>query len=89
MKILHCIGKLKGGGAETQLNILINNEKKHQHVIVSYDAHEDEQKTYYKLIQNSNIFKKWKNFLRILKIEKPDIIHIWLPAVFHIYFYPV
>ena len=88
MKILHCITKLKDGGAQTQLNILINNEKNFKHVVVSYDDHEDDQNTYYKLIQRSNILKKWKNFRRILKIEKPDIIHIWLPAVFHVYFLP-
>ena len=88
MKILHCIGKLKGGGAETQLNILINHEKKHKHVVLSHENAENGCNTFYKLEKRLNILQKWIRVYKILKTEKPDVIHIWLPAVFHIYFLP-
>ena len=88
MKIVHCIGQLKGGGAETQLNILINDDKKHKHVILSHENGENGVNTFYKLEKKQNILGKWVRIYKILKTEKPDIIHIWLPAVFHIYFLP-
>lgn len=90
MKVIHCIGRLKSGGAETQLNILINQKNEGlQNIVVSYDNREaDTNTSYYQIDYSKSIFKKWKAFYSICKKENPDIIHIWLPSVLYVYAIP-
>lgn len=88
MKIIHCIGKLRGGGAETQLRLFLENSGSFQNIVVSYDFNDDLGTTYYQIDKKTSLLKKWRDFYNICKIEKPDVIHIWLPAVFHIYCVP-
>lgn len=90
MKILHAIGKLEGGGAETQLNILLKNlqYKDVENVVVSYQENNTSSETYYYISKTNNLIKNWRFVYSILKKEKPDILHIWIPAVFHVFLLP-
>lgn len=89
MKIIHCVGRLKGGGAETQLQLLVENGSKAiQNVVVSYDKKDNMAAKYYQIDESWSIINKWKKFYSICKTEQPDAIHIWLPAIFHVYCVP-
>lgn len=90
MKIIHAIGQLQGGGAETQLDILLHNTQKAdiENVVISFQQSKNLTVKQIQINKSDNIFKKWKTVFLILKNEKPNIFHIWIPAVFYIFLIP-
>tara|TARA_A100001015_G_C14993834_1_gene715255 strand:- start:947 stop:1639 length:693 start_codon:yes stop_codon:yes gene_type:complete len=85
-KIIHIISGLNSGGAEFQLYKLITNSSKFDCAIISltdkgYYGELIEKagiKVYCVNLKNSTLIKGIKNYLRIIKIENPDIFHTWM-----------
>jgi glycosyltransferase involved in cell wall biosynthesis len=93
MKVVHCIGKLSGGGAETQLKLLKDNCRSEsiQNVILTLsktgiDSYADSSNIH--TIKARSIIGRWIEIYKIFRLEKPDLIHIWIPAILPYFLIP-
>jgi glycosyltransferase involved in cell wall biosynthesis len=89
-KILHVIGNLEGGGAEKQLQILVNNtnpEIYHISILFLYGVTSHcEYKEGINFLHiprgyKWNVFSLWLRVYRAVMAYKPDILHLWLPEI--------
>lgn len=89
MKILHCISKLKAGGAQTQLLLLANNSDH-----INYDIHilcwdkdsaipisDDVTVHLIKKGKGLYAFRFWIHLYKIIKKIGPDVLQLWLPEI--------
>ena len=86
MKVLHCIHSLAGGGAETQLRILIANAHSDavQHAVLCFDNKGIKQlgncNYIFQCGNSTKSLRSWFTIWAYIKKHKPDILHVWLPA---------
>lgn len=81
MKIFHIIDKLIGGGAETQLRLLVNNSTEDHSVIYHKRGGEElvNETVDLHFINSSDKIGIIKELLRILDGQQIDLIQLWLP----------
>lgn len=87
MKIIHCVGNLSGGGAETQLRLFYENSRGegiNNRIIALQSKGIDlyDLRDNIRIVKSKSIFRQWNEIYKLFKQEKPELIHIWLPAVF-------
>ena len=85
MKILNVIYSLKGGGAETQLALLVENDSLNQHAIFCCDRSGSKYRNDEVLVcvsPRKNIYNLnyLFRFISLLREFGPDVVHVWLPA---------
>jgi len=90
IKILHVIGNLDGGGAERQLQILVNNTDAERYHISILFLHRGIGQYIFNegidLLQiprgrKWNIFLLWFRIYKAVMAYQPDILHLWLPEI--------
>jgi len=87
MKVLHCIHSLRAGGAEKQLNILLNSAKNNDEIdfaVFCVDSSNDillpNICKVYEILDNSQYpLYLIQEINRAIKEFEPDIVHCWLP----------
>ncbi|MBZ8174619.1 glycosyltransferase [Staphylococcus delphini] len=91
MKILHTIITLESGGAERQLSKIVNDDNENQHMILTladrpvfYDI--DKKVKIININKEVTIASKFFVIFKLLKVirrEKPDIVHTWMNTNFY------
>lgn len=84
-KVLNVIYSLKGGGAETQLALLVENDPLNRQAVFCCDRSDVEYCNKDVLVRVSprkSIYnlKYLSGFISLLREFGPDVVHIWLPA---------
>ncbi|AFZ53203.1 glycosyltransferase family 4 protein [Cyanobacterium aponinum] len=90
LRVLHVIAALERGGAERQLQIIVNNADRSVYkmgiLFISYGSEipnirDDidllQIKDYYKI----NLFRHWDSIRQSIVSWQPDILHLWLPEI--------
>ena len=88
-RIVHCIDKLHGGGAQTQLIHLCNNtdRQKYKVAILCFDPSSvlqlKDDVDFIIIKKRSGIFLliSWYEIFREIKVFKPQILQLWLPEI--------
>lgn len=90
MKVIHINWSLPIGGKERRMIQLIKglNHKGFDQILVTFVAKNDyagsfEDYCKYVVIEGNSKFERCRQFARIIKTEKPDVVHLWsdLPLV--------
>lgn len=90
MKVLHVIVSMANGGRERRMSSLVNsltNSPCKQSVILTDGGSQsyyeiDKTVQVYNLISFQSKYSRLKEFFRIVKLEKPDIVHCWTDVRF-------
>jgi len=89
-RILHVIGNLEGGGAERQLQILVNNTDHGRYYVSIISLGKGNGQDLFEkkidLIRISrgkkwNILSLWFRIYKAVKTLQPDILQLWLPEI--------
>lgn len=86
LKVLHCIHSLYGGGAETQLRIVVEESDKYDFssAVTCFDDADGmylpESVKFVSPHSFKNVIKSYKFYVDTIKDYDPDIVHVWLPA---------
>lgn len=87
IRVLHCISKLKSGGAQTQLIHLVNglDKNKYEIGVLCWDSKSalniDENVVIIHVRRNKSVITLWKDIYQEMKKFNPDLLHLWLPEI--------
>lgn len=94
MKILHVINSLGGGGRERRMSQVVASlaeDTNQRQAIISFsqsNAYDIFNRTGVPLyIADGGRFGRIKQYLKVLKTEKPDIVHVWLETPTELLFF--
>jgi glycosyltransferase involved in cell wall biosynthesis len=82
IKVLHVIYALSGGGAERQLEFLVNNAPQDsEHGVLCVDLANYGAQVFVHKRQGKFDWGLYQTCFKTIKSFKPDVIHLWLPPV--------